>query len=994
MKNIVLCILLAVALMSLSAATMWNEDVPVRKAYNMQWERNSVKTADDCVIVVWTDTHLGNYDIFAQKIDSAGQLMWQQSLAVISAPEVQEYPQIIRTSDNNFIVSWFESPIMESSSIHAQKFTSSGELLWGLNGTLIYNGGEYVNNFMMQPNNVGGAYFVWSNGYTNTRISGQSLGGSGNILWQENGRTIISSTTAIYLGAICADNQGGLLINYRRGPSNSYINYLVRIDYIGNELWTEHLILPTNYWIVGYQIVPMSSGTFYLIAYPEENSGSFLIQKMDNTGTMLLAEPLAVATTTTPGTNEIRDVQAESTPDGTLFLAWSFLYDYPNPRIKAQKISPTMQILWQNGGVDVDNGSGFQVGSLDMSPDLNGGSYLSWVGSGVEPNYNRALAQHVGSTGTITWQAAGVPLVPDSMEKQYPAVFGYSDRAVFIWNEKGSATNRLMRQLLSASGDYLLSPDAEMITGGLYGIAYLNSNIALGNKSMVFWSDTRHAYWGTIYYQIINSDASIGLETNGRLLSQNINTNQSLDQVLKISDNQVAVLYNNSNDENYLRYLQVIDSYGNPLYPGDGLLLSGDDVEYYGIEMSVFNGDLYLIWVQYSSGSNSIWGQRFSNGEKMWGENGKMLYGSGADIYMEDVKIAGRYIVWGELNISMNQIIPKALMFDINGDPAPGWTSDGMSISNHTNINYINGTAGLLGENLAIVYVASGRVLGTFAQLISPTGEYLWNGEGTPVINPSDSVYPQYISFNDGIYMVYSYPNGESSDLKLQKIDSGGNLLFGDTGVTVANDSFGNLDPVFFRFDNGVLALAWMYYTQPYIGYADLNYRYVEPDGTVVGPDNGNLLCNAYLEQRFPIPAVIGNEAIICWIDARAGILNSEEFIQGIYAQKINNEVVANPEEPGITPARLLLKQNFPNPFNPSTTISFTLAHQGQTHLAIYNLKGQLVTSLINEILPEGTHHRVWNGKDSKDKAVASGIYYYRLQQEGNTATHKMLLMK
>lgn len=88
------------------------------------------------------------------------------------------------------------------------------------------------------------------------------------------------------------------------------------------------------------------------------------------------------------------------------------------------------------------------------------------------------------------------------------------------------------------------------------------------------------------------------------------------------------------------------------------------------------------------------------------------------------------------------------------------------------------------------------------------------------------------------------------------------------------------------------------------------------------------------------------------------------------------------------------LEQNYPNPFNPSTTISFELKQPAHAELNIYNLKGQLVKTLINEILPGQKHSIIWNGTDDNHQPVASGIYLYRLSAGGKTAEHKMLLIK
>ena len=98
--------------------------------------------------------------------------------------------------------------------------------------------------------------------------------------------------------------------------------------------------------------------------------------------------------------------------------------------------------------------------------------------------------------------------------------------------------------------------------------------------------------------------------------------------------------------------------------------------------------------------------------------------------------------------------------------------------------------------------------------------------------------------------------------------------------------------------------------------------------------------------------------------------------------------------DPVVAPAITMLRQNFPNPFNPETTISFNMPKGGFANLSIYNTKGQLVKTLINGMTPVGDHRSVWDGKDSKGSSVASGLYFYKLNANGRTETRKMMLMK
>ena len=100
-------------------------------------------------------------------------------------------------------------------------------------------------------------------------------------------------------------------------------------------------------------------------------------------------------------------------------------------------------------------------------------------------------------------------------------------------------------------------------------------------------------------------------------------------------------------------------------------------------------------------------------------------------------------------------------------------------------------------------------------------------------------------------------------------------------------------------------------------------------------------------------------------------------------------------EDEMISPDATSLYQNYPNPFNPETTIRFTTENtEKNTEIVIYNLKGQKVKTLVNEVLPAGQHSVVWDGKDDNNKPVSSGIYFYKLKSDNYEKTKKMLLMK
>jgi len=101
-----------------------------------------------------------------------------------------------------------------------------------------------------------------------------------------------------------------------------------------------------------------------------------------------------------------------------------------------------------------------------------------------------------------------------------------------------------------------------------------------------------------------------------------------------------------------------------------------------------------------------------------------------------------------------------------------------------------------------------------------------------------------------------------------------------------------------------------------------------------------------------------------------------------------------NQDDQNLSPTYTQLKYNYPNPFNPETQIHFSLAKDTNVRLEIYNIKGELVKNLINQQLPSGQHHTVWNGTNSTNQAVSSGVYFYKMDTPEYSSVKKMILLK
>ncbi|MGK9368855.1 T9SS type A sorting domain-containing protein [Melioribacter sp. Ez-97] len=97
-----------------------------------------------------------------------------------------------------------------------------------------------------------------------------------------------------------------------------------------------------------------------------------------------------------------------------------------------------------------------------------------------------------------------------------------------------------------------------------------------------------------------------------------------------------------------------------------------------------------------------------------------------------------------------------------------------------------------------------------------------------------------------------------------------------------------------------------------------------------------------------------------------------------------------NPEIPN----EFTLSEAYPNPFNPTTKINFSLTKSSNVTLNVYNILGQKIRTLIDQKMSPGTYSATWNGRDDFGRQVSSGVYFIGLESESFRAFRKIVLMK
>ena len=138
------------------------------------------------------------------------------------------------------------------------------------------------------------------------------------------------------------------------------------------------------------------------------------------------------------------------------------------------------------------------------------------------------------------------------------------------------------------------------------------------------------------------------------------------------------------------------------------------------------------------------------------------------------------------------------------------------------------------------------------------------------------------------------------------------------------------------------------------------------------------------VDVRFRCTGTVNNDRV--YMDAIRIEARTNSSIAGL--------VAGGSGSPATIPLQYGLDQNFPNPFNPTTTISFSVAQESNVSLKIYDINGSLVKTLVNEHKAAGTYSHVWDGRNDSGLKVSSGIYIYRMVSGSFEQSRRLIMLK
>ena len=260
---------------------------------------------------------------------------------------------------------------------------------------------------------------------------------------------------------------------------------------------------------------------------------------------------------------------------------------------------------------------------------------------------------------------------------------------------------------------------------------------------------------------------------------------------------------------------------------------------------------------------------------------------------------------------------------------------------------------------------------------------------GDNYINPDQTGFYHLVS-NPGTYSVTASMNGYLTSVAENIIVNGGSGIIQDFAMEMMTTPT-NLE---YSLENDTMFLTWEFLNQ-LISVNNQTRKFRDERNFDLDHFNIYIYWNSFLSTQSSLDPEFSFDLFSSGhyrIYVTAISTNNEE---SFHSNELELDLVVENENPEIAPLEFSFSQNYPNPFNPKTEIYFTLPNDTQKcNIAVYNVKGKLVKQLVNSPRNAGYHTVEWNGKDSYEKNVSSGIYFFKIETDKNNAVKRATLLK
>ena len=778
-----------------SGERLWTEvQLQAATDQNSYGNQNNPAVIDDGaggIIVAWQGYCNGSPGIFAQHVNSIGAVLWGSAgLTVCNAAGGQYSPQLTSDGAGGAIITWYDYRSGAGEDIYAQRVDKDGQLVWQNNGTpvCVLPGTQWYPQ--IAGDGAGGAIIVWTDGRVSSsdnNIYGQHLSAGGKPLWDKDGISICSAPQNQEKPVIIASDNGSAIVAWQDSRAGNVDIYAQKVDGNGKSLWDKDgvPVVVAPYSQEDPQLADDGNGGAVIVwTDNREEDSAIYAQKISADGKVQWEDSgrqLAKA----PGKQENAKVVKLQGP------YWLVFWDDARkglPLIYGQKINSAGIVLWPANGLPIASGTKTQE---KPSVALASEDQVIVVWQDRRNGEYDLYGQKISADGIQSWADEGKVFcdTPGAVIHQNVCLIDNGQDSVLLaFEDARSGYLNIYLQKLSLDGTLLWGNNAvpvakvradqtnpQMISDGAGG-------------AILSWEDHRDPNFTQIFAQRISAQGEKAWAGGSRPLAK-FDARQTTPVMVSDGAGGAIVVWQDERNVLSLKdlYGQRISANGALLWGNSGLLICGENGDQ--TEQAILAdgaGGAYLSWTDYRRGDRNpdIYAQRIDgDGTSLWAKDGLLICGA-PDIqkssYLADDGAGGVIIAWQDRGSGSYDIYAQRV--DSQGKSL--WLTDGIPICQapRTQQNPLICNQALVWEDYRY------GNWDVCANAVSPQGKVLWGEDGIPLVSlPLTQYAPQAINWNDKNTVIAweDYRSGKQYEIYLQLLDSLGRTVWLENGFQV-----------------------------------------------------------------------------------------------------------------------------------------------------------------------------------------------------------------
>jgi hypothetical protein len=867
--------------------TLWqNNGIIINNSLGKSVRQNVkiVSLDDGSSVMVWEDERNGLDNIYAQRLNTKGAKLWGEGgIGVCTAAGNQTSSQII--SDGKSVIIAWQDRRGEDSDIYAQKIDLDGSIVWEKDGVPVCKAPANQMAPQLCGDGNGGAVITWYDYRSKfgEDIYAQKIDRSGTAQWQIDGVSVCIENGTQWYPKIISDGSGGAVICWDDKRGADYDIYVQRLDPKGAPVWPVNG-LPACKASDNQEFSQIASceGNTFVIAWQDHRTGraSVFAQKMTLEGRGLWkvdgARVCDVA-----GNQERPQIAGGTEP----IIIWS---DYRNGSgnsdIFCQKMTSTGTQEWDPYGISVCEAPGNQM-NINLFPDGTGGAVIVWEdhrndGSGI-------FARRVKNDGGMSWSADGMQVCTEKNGAEFPQVsVSKGGNITITWQDRRNGGIDVYAQNLDLNGKTNWKNNGLEIVNGSGMVDHQKPKIErIGEEEYgIIWEDSRNGYTN-IYAQKINNKGKLLWSRDGIRVCSTDGDQYDPDLISDGAGGAIIVWDDNRTGAGCV-YAQRLDHSGNKLWNENGARICQYEGTAFNPKLASDSKSGAIIAWQGSRANEDrsiIYAQRLNgDGVLLWQPDGitvKNTQGAQMDPQIVPDGEEGAVITWTEYG--ENSVTPDIYAQRLNGNGNLIWAGDGIAVCKAPGTQKRPVIAA--NDETIIAWEDNGRGnYDIYAQKVGKDGSISWLTDGMPVCSsPLSQLDPKLILNSDGgmIFVWDDYRNSDW-DIYAQRLNASGDQVWERNGVEVCAASGTQYFPQIVGSKGSSAIIAWEDYrsNKKY----DLFAQKISDSGKSMWEKDGIPVCVTNGGARDPQLADDGKGGVvIVWTDYRNGSSD-------IYAQRIN----------------------------------------------------------------------------------------------------------